>query len=66
MADDRLPFFRRDAARVGEIDLVMASGCKVNLISLHLRKGVHLVDESLSQQLLDEIARDGVILYEKI
>ena len=24
------------------------------------------LDESLSQQLLDEIARDGVILYEKI
>ena len=23
MADDRLPFFRRDAARVGEIDLVV-------------------------------------------
>ena len=42
MPQDYLALFRSRAARVGEIDFVMTAGCKVNCVSLCLRKGVHL------------------------
>ena len=42
MPQDCLALFRSRAARVREIDLMVTSDCKVNLISLHRRKGVHL------------------------
>lgn len=42
MPQDCLALFRSRTAGVGEIDLMVASGCKVNCVSLCLRKGVHL------------------------
>lgn len=65
---------RGDNLPKSDIDIA-AAGCRdfgrfSYLIEEHLDTllGVDVVnlDESLSQQLLDEIARDGVILYEKI
>ena len=43
MADDRLPFFHHDAARVGEIDLVVqADVVQVVFIPVFAQKCVHL------------------------
>lgn len=43
MADDRLPFFRRNAARVGEIYLVVqADVVQVVFIPVFAQKCVHL------------------------
>ena len=59
---------RGDNLPKSDIDIAVA-GCR-DLIEERLDTLLDVdvvnLDESLSQQLLDEIARDGVILYEKI
>lgn len=63
---DNLPKSDIDIAVAGCLDFGRFSFLIEEHLDTLLDVDVVNLDESLSQQLLDEIARDGVILYEKI
>ncbi len=63
---DNLPKSDIDIAVTGCRDFDRFSYLIEECLDTLLDVDVVNLDESLSQQLLDEIARDGVVLYEKI